>query len=76
MYVMCLLCVDAVVQAQYNKRRTDMKEERTEEVSLFIAAETVTISCLLWVSWRRSGLRDLIPITAHHAYLFYVALFL
>ena len=26
--------------------RTDMKEERTEDVSLFIAAETI-ISCLL-----------------------------
>ena len=35
-----------------------MKEERTEEVSLFIAAETVTISCLFWVRWRRSGLAD------------------
>ena len=57
---MCSLCVDAVVQAQYG---VDMEEERTEEVSLFIAAEAVTISCLLWGRWR-SGLE--IPITAQH----------
>ena len=31
-------------------------KERTEEVSLFIAAVMFMMSCLLWVRWKRSGL--------------------
>ena len=40
--MMCLLRVDLWCRLSIYKRRTVMKEERTEEVSLFIAAETVT----------------------------------